>query len=154
MNSYKYRETRHFSTAPNSLKCRKDDPLVNHVATLEDILNTYCSTSVQVERESLMVDFSKYIVALCWKKMFRRVTHWSSRANFRWLIKVDLKKVLASYNQCLRAGKFTTSKRNDSMLAGLLMGRPGEEESTNLVEDLIKRLSPFPEFYPDISKLV
>ena len=82
--------------------------------------------------------------------MFWRVTHWSSRANFRWLIKVDSKKVIASYNQCLRAGKFTPSRRNDLMLAGLLMGRPGEES----VRDLIKWLSPFSDFYPAISKLV
>ena len=49
----------------NSLKFRKTDPLVNHAATLEDTFNTYRSIKEQLKHESLIVEFSKYIVARC-----------------------------------------------------------------------------------------
>ena len=80
--------------------------------------------------------------------MFRWIIHWSFQANFRWLVKVDQIKVQASYERCLHAHAFTPSRWNDSMLAEFLKG------DANSIMDFIKRLCPFPQYHPDISKLV
>ena len=116
INSSKYHKTYHFSMAPgNSLmKCRANDPLANHAATLEDSLNMYRIMSAGSEHEAIMVNFSKYIIAQCWEKMFHQISHWSSRAMFWWLLKTDLAKVQAFYNKCYHDGKFSPSKWNDS----------------------------------------
>ena len=124
------------------------DPLQNHAAMLEEFFQRYGRAEPD-ECKRLRIQFSKYILALCWQKMFRRITHWSSQVSFQWLSRVGVRELQNAYDECLKAGGFTPSKRADSMLGGLLIGR---EDAIN-VWDVITQLSLFQEYYPDIAKL-
>ena len=60
------------------------------------------------------------------------------------------KSLQESFDKAVKDHVFSLSVREDSMLGGLLVGK---NLSLN-VQDLLNRLCPFPEFIPDVSKLV
>lgn len=115
---------------------------------MEDFFKSYIAASS--ERESLRMGFSKYIIARCWQKMYRRICHWSSRETFRWLASVDANKIQKGFDRSLENKQFELSRRADSMLGGLLIGQNNAKVT---VESVIKRFSPFPKHIPDIPKL-
>jgi hypothetical protein len=121
---------------------REDDPFPNHVATLEDFLHKFSEGRSKL----LAANFSKYIVARCWEKMHRRITHWFSRVTVRAFFMVKLEVLLDRFSDC----EFKFSTRQDSMLAGLLMMKQHDEN----VLDILKRLCPDNVALPDLGKLV
>ena len=121
---------------------RENDPFPNHVATLEDFLHKFSE-----ERSKLLAaNFSKYIVARCWEKMHRRITHWFSRVSIRAFFLVNEKIFLDRFSGC----RFEFVMRQDSMLAGLLMHK---ENDVNVL-DILKRLCPDNVPLPNVAKLV
>jgi hypothetical protein len=66
-----------------TLFTRRNDQLNNHVATVTDYINAYGEAKDENTRNSYFSKFTKYIVCCCWRKMRRRILHWSSQG-FIW----------------------------------------------------------------------
>jgi hypothetical protein len=109
---------------------------------VEDFLHKFSE-----ERSKLLAsNFSKYIVARCWEKMHRRITHWFSRSTIRNFFFVNEVYLKEKFKSC----EFTSYVRHDSALAGLLKGVVHGEN----VLEILKRLCPDHKMLPDIGKLV
>jgi hypothetical protein len=52
--------------------------LSNHIVTVEDYIRQYRSLPGPPERTELFHNFSRYLVACCWKKMYKWIIHTSS----------------------------------------------------------------------------
>jgi len=76
--------------------------------------------------------------------------HWFSYKVVQVLGRVTGKSLQELFDKAVQDRVFSLSIREDSMLGGLLIGN---NLSSN-VQDLLNRLCPFPDFIPDVSKLV
>jgi len=52
--------------------------LSDHIATLRAYLNDYRMTENDEDRARMSSQFSDYITAACWEKMYHRMTHWAT----------------------------------------------------------------------------
>ena len=79
--------------------------------------------------------------------MLRQITHWFSRATIRALMNQGEGGLLDSFDSC----PFSLSTRQDTMLAGLLIGK-GTNDSEDIL-DILTRLCPDNGLLPDLGKL-
>lgn len=119
------------------------------MATVEDFLRTY-GLSDWSGHQVLWIDFSKYIIICCWEKMLRWMEHWFSYKVVQVLGRATRKSLQESFNKAVQDRVFSLSICEDSMLGGLLI----VNNLSSNVQDLLNRLCPFPDFIPDVSKLV
>src|SRR5882724_8912300 len=69
---------------------RDDDPFENHVETVAHYIELVQSSDVAANMKALlMCMFMQYIVAMSWKKMRRRISHWFAQGFIYYLGKVD-----------------------------------------------------------------
>ena len=69
--------------------CRRRDPLTNHIATLTEYVREYQAASER-DKTRLFHYATRYIIASCSKKMFRRIKHWSSLGFIYFLENVNM----------------------------------------------------------------
>jgi hypothetical protein len=93
---------------------RTKDPLSNHAATVADYINDYRNAS-HSQKTEFFTSFTIYIVATCWKKMFRQINHWSSQGFITILLSVPSKKLQHAFE----TDKVSFSEK-DSILCSLL----------------------------------
>jgi len=97
------------------------------------------------EKSKLLAEnFSKYIVACCWEKMHRQITHWFSRIGIRSFFLVNRDRLLDHFRTC----ESIPSTRQDSMLCHFL------KEKEKDILDILSRLCPYHKLLPDLGKLV
>lgn len=92
---------------------RGNDPFANHVAMIEDFLHKF---SNKEKSKSLTENFSKYIVACCWEKMHRQITHWFPWVAIQSFFLVNRDCLLDHFRTC----EFIPSTWQDSMLGHFL----------------------------------
>lgn len=94
---------------------RDNDPLVNHIATVEDFLNLHRSMKGRREERRLMSkQFASYLVARCYPKIRQRVCNTYSEGFIYYLGQVDeakLRKAVAQMDV-----KYTYVGRRDLSL--------------------------------------
>jgi hypothetical protein len=100
---------------------RNKDPLEHHVATVENYIHRYSAigSNDQAARTSLFHTFSRYLVASCWRKMYLRAIHWSSKGLMYILGSLDEKRM----QQIFDASLVKTTGRRDSALAIMLQNK-------------------------------
>jgi len=108
---------------------------------LEDFLHQFSEARCKL----LAANFSRYLVACCWRKMLRQITHWFSWATIRALVNQGEGGFLDSFDSC----PFSLSIQQDSILAGLLIGKGTNED----ILDILTRLCPDNGLLPDLGKL-
>jgi hypothetical protein len=75
-------------------------------------------------KKIIFMTFSRYIVACSWRKMSRRIDHWSSSSFLHFLGRVNEDLLRSQFRQYCSA--LPTSTKNDTLLGGLLLGMHGE----------------------------
>jgi hypothetical protein len=98
----------------------QNNPLQNHIATISAyyracIASNTHTTSDAADREIyLYSDFTHYIVASCWRKMYRRIIHWSSLGFLHNLRNVD-EQWLRTMFKCHSAELPRSSRRDNAL---------------------------------------
>src|SRR5882757_1049444 len=92
--------------------------LEHHIATVAEYIKKYNAIDSQDEglRCNLFHTFTCYLIASCWRKMQRRVNHWSSLGFLHILGSLDKERVQKAFNPSL----LRTTRRKDSALAKML----------------------------------
>lgn len=103
---------------------RRNDPLPNHVATLEDYLAKYRTTDLE-RRTTLFYNFSKYILITSWRKLLHRMDTSHSKFFIDDLSKVGEQDILAAFTE--HSASLPEASRSDYAIAGLLLGMEKEE---------------------------
>jgi hypothetical protein len=96
---------------------RDDDPLENHIATLSQYVAN-CRRLDNMSTRTLFGTFHKYLVATCWMKMLKRISHWYSEGFIYRLSLVD-EKLLQHEAPAVDHTKLTV--HTDTKLSGLLV---------------------------------
>jgi hypothetical protein len=98
------------------------DPLPNHIATVVEYLAEYRKRQTMQKRRQYFFRFAAYMVAQCWKKMYRRITHPSSQGFIYVLGRVTKEELEVGFDLYAAADVGDRlSKENDSTLGGLLV---------------------------------
>ena len=74
----------------------------NHIATITSFMTDYLYSAVNNDAHSqfaLVDGFYKYIVAACWRKMYQRVSHWSSIGLLQNLTVIKSAKVVTCFKK-------------------------------------------------------
>lgn len=96
--------------------CRRRDPLPNHIATLTEYVREYRAAS-EHDKTRFFHYATRYIVASCLNKMWRRIKHWSSVGFIYFLENANMDRAEKILDQHY---KISSSTRKDSALAATL----------------------------------
>lgn len=110
------------------------DPLSNHIATVVEYLGEYKKKKTSEERRRYFQHFAVYIMAQGWKKMRRRIVHWSSLAFIYHLSQATeerLRLAFTFYMHSNEAEQFP--KRNDSVLGRLLISMHDQGQIASII---------------------
>jgi hypothetical protein len=102
------------------LGCRRPDPLQDHIATLVDYCNDPGVRNTPKGNSSYFMAFSLYIISSCWKKMWRRVSRWSSQGFVYALARLKDGAIQAAYNAYTTKEDPHYSAQRDSPLVQLV----------------------------------
>jgi hypothetical protein len=87
------------------------------MATMAEYINRYKAIKEEHERTRLFHQFTRYITASCWRKMQRRVNHWSSLGFLYILGSLDKDPMQSAFNLFKPT---RNAQRKDSALANML----------------------------------
>jgi hypothetical protein len=87
---------------------------MNHIATIANYINVYKGikgpgVTEKHEKQRAFTTCAQYLVACCWKKMYRRINHWSSQG-FIHSLSIDLDSVERAFTD------FTTGKHGKPIM--------------------------------------
>ena len=118
--------------------CRRYDPLTNHIATLTEYVREYRAAS-ESDKTRFFHYATRYIIASCSSKMFRRIKHWSSVGFIYFLENASMDRA----EQILDQGyKISPSARKDSALAATLSILQRKGDLTTIMADNPYDLTP------------
>lgn len=92
-----------------------NDPLVNHIATVADYINTHRQLPEGPRRAQIFHQFSRYLVSQCWPKMHARINHPTSSFFIEQLLRMDERTMRVAFNEHYKSVK--DGRRVDKGLA-------------------------------------
>jgi hypothetical protein len=132
------------------IRQHSNDPLQNHIATVVEYLAKYKLQQMSEGRRIYLFRFAKYMVAQCWKKMHRRITHPSSQGFVYTLSRVSEDNLRDRYCFLSELSMAQFPSRNDSVLGRLLVGMADEGQ----IESIIMKPCGRPELSSDLTHII
>jgi len=94
-----------------------DIPIADHICTVVDYINESGPSDTWIQSFDHM---TRYLVACCWKKMHRRITHWSSQSFIYQLASFSDKDITDAFEAFVKKGSLQSSTKSDSSLGNQL----------------------------------